>query len=228
MSLRRVFGLFLTVFLVSVSQARAARIDVSAVSTDMGSGFGTLLQNTVNGVGLDALTLTALHDPTRPYNSWVSSAALTGQVTFDLGGLYSVNGFSFWNQNDGGPGIRGTTGIQDVNVLFSTDGLNFNRVVGAPTSFSRVRGIGPLGPEMFTFAPILATQIRFQIQSNYGDIFQTGFAEVGFDGTGQIPEPASLALLGSGMLIGLARYRRRPLRSSLTLLRLLRRTRPTQ
>jgi hypothetical protein len=208
MPLLRVFGLFLTFLVVSVSEARAARIDVSTVSTDMGSGFGTLLENTVNGVGLDALTLTAFHELTRPDNSWVSNGVLTGQVTFDLGSLYSVTGFSFWNQNDGGPGFRGSTGIQGVNVLFSTDGLNFSPVVGAPTVFSLVRPAGG-PPEIFTFAPILATHIRFQIQSNYGDSLQTGFAEAGFDGIGQIPEPASLALLGSGLVIRLAGYRRR-------------------
>jgi hypothetical protein len=69
----------------------------------MGSGFGTSLVNTLNGNGLSALTLTATHTATIPSNSWVSaSGVLSGNVTFDLGGLSVVDSFSFWNQNGGG------------------------------------------------------------------------------------------------------------------------------
>ena len=56
-------------------------------STDMGSGFGTDIQNTVNGVGLPGgiPDLNALHEGTSPANSWVSDfEILTGTVTFDV------------------------------------------------------------------------------------------------------------------------------------------------
>ena len=77
----------------------------------MGSGFGTNIQNSVNGVGLSSLSLTAAHAGTSPTNSWVSASTLTGAVTFDLGGIFTVDSFSFWNQNGGGPGANGSTGI---------------------------------------------------------------------------------------------------------------------
>ncbi len=47
----------------------ATRIPSVTVSTNMGSGFGTNIQNTVNGVGLSSLSLTATHAPTDPANS---------------------------------------------------------------------------------------------------------------------------------------------------------------
>jgi len=214
MRVRCVLVLLSVALLVPASRANAARIDFVTATTNMGSGFGTLLANTVNGVGLNALTLTALHGPTIPSNSWVSSSGvLTGQVTFDLGQEYSVSGFSFWNQNAGGPGAMGSTGIQLVNVLFSTDGLNF--LLLGPAVFARVTVPGPIGPQMFSFAAITATHLRFGILSNYGDAFQTGFAEVGFDGVPvgpPIPEPTTVSLIGGGLAYLVARRRRRAAR----------------
>jgi hypothetical protein len=84
------------------NQAFAGRITSVTATTDMGSGFGTSLVNTLNGNGLSALTLTATHTATIPSNSWVSAVVLSGNVTFNLGGLSLVDSFSFWNQNGGG------------------------------------------------------------------------------------------------------------------------------
>src|SRR5207244_12612765 len=91
--------------LLLVFQAQAGRISPVVASTpDMGAGFGTSLANTVNGVGLSSLSLTATHAATSPPNSWVSGAGiLTGHVIFDLGATFLVDSFSFWNQNSGGP-----------------------------------------------------------------------------------------------------------------------------
>jgi len=175
------------------NQAFADRIAGVTATTDMGSGFGTSLGNTLNGVGLSALTLTATHTATIPSNSWVSAfGVLTGNVTFNLGGLYVVDSFSFWNQNGGGPGTAGSTGIQGVEVLTSSDGVLFASLAGGPSVFARVSGSsGP--PEIFAFAPVSATHFRFHILSDYGDTAETGFAEAGFNNA--VPEPSATALL---------------------------------
>src|SRR5712671_5208659 len=97
-----------TVLLAVVPCSKASRITTVTASTNMGSGFGTNIQNTVNGIGLSSLSLTATHSPTIPGNSWVSAIGiLTGNVTFNLGGPFLVDSFSFWNQNGGGPGTSG-------------------------------------------------------------------------------------------------------------------------
>jgi large repetitive protein len=188
----------------------ADRITTVSASTSMGSGFGTDIINTVNGVGLSSNSLTATHAGTAPANSWVSGpGVLTGQITFNLGGVFSVNSFSFWNQNGGGPGANGSTGIRNVQVLYSTDGVIFTALAGGPAAFAQVTGATSLPPEIFSFTAVTATHFRFIVGSNWGDTAQTGFAEVGFNGTSAVPEPATMLLLGSG-LVGLAsRVRRR-------------------
>ncbi|MEM8681671.1 MAG: hypothetical protein AAGF97_20170, partial [Planctomycetota bacterium] len=103
------------------NQAEASLISGVSVSTDMGAFFGTDINNVVNGVGLtgDVAHLFADHASTDIDNSWIAAVS-SGQVTFDFGGTFLLDGFSFWNQNDGGPGAMGSSGIDGVTVLFST------------------------------------------------------------------------------------------------------------
>src|ERR1700730_14818434 len=117
MTTKRFAPVFLAAAALACAPVYAQRIATVTASTNMGSGFGTNIQNTVNGTGLSALTLTATHDGSSPGNSWVSAGrTLTGNVTFDLGGSFLINTFSFWNQNGGGPGANGSTGINAVQV----------------------------------------------------------------------------------------------------------------
>ncbi len=189
---------FFAAILFSTSHLTAAPIagPIAGViaTSNMGSGFGTSLANTVNGVGLSSYSLTATHAGTIPSNSWVSSGTLSGNITFDLGSAVFIDRFSFWNQNGGGPGAAGSTGIRAVTILTSLDGTNFTPLPGGPTSFAQVAGSSNLPPEIFTFTPVLARDVRFAVSSNYGDTLQTGFAEVMFNST--VPEPSIFALIG--------------------------------
>ncbi|MFT4662569.1 MAG: hypothetical protein ACI9O4_002177 [Chitinophagales bacterium] len=151
---------------------------VSATSTL--DAAGTDIQNAIDGTGLDVFpSLSANHEPTNPINSWISQDA-TGVIDFDLGGLFLVDGFAFWNQNGGGPGADGTSGIKDVIIYASTDGTNYNLIPGAPSTFTQVT-TGPSAPEVFDFTALEASFIRIEVLNNYGDMF-TGFGEVAFSG----------------------------------------------
>lgn len=169
------------ILVLAAAPCLADRIPTVTASTNMGSGFSTDIQNTVNGAGLSSLSLTATHAGTSPFNSWVSSGTLTGTVTFDFGATFLVDSFSFWNQNGGGPGLNGTTGIQGVAVSTSTDGITFTPLSGGPASFAQVTAVSAAPPEIFVFTPQLARFFRFTILSNYGDFVETAFAEAGFD-----------------------------------------------
>lgn len=80
---------------------------------------------------------------------------------------------------------------------YSTDGVGFSALAGAPSSFAQVTG-SPAGPEIFNFASVVASHFRLQVLSNYGDNSQTGFAEIGFDGA-EIPEPGTIAITLLGL-----------------------------
>jgi hypothetical protein len=174
------------VLITSGPSLHAAYVTGVTATTTMGSGFSTNLQNTVNAVGLSSPALGATHGGTAPTNSWVSSSGvLTGSVTFRLPQALTVKGFSFWNQNGGGPAPG--TGIRNVSISYSTDGTTFTALPGAPTLFSQVTAASAAMPQIVTFPPVSATHFRFQILSNYGDTAQTGFAEVAFDGAVNTP-----------------------------------------
>lgn len=193
--------------------ASAVIIQPIAPTTNMGSGFGSLLLNTTNGIGLmgNVPSLSASHASTMPTNSWVSGGGvLTGFVDFNLNAPAFVDGFSLWNQNSGGPGNQGSTGIRSMDVSYSLDGLLFLPLLGAPSAIERVTVNGPVAPAVFSFPPVNASHIRFKITSNHGDPGQTGFAEVQFNRT-VIPEPgtALVGVLTMGTAIGSLRSRRR-------------------
>ena len=183
-------------------------LGVSA-SSNTSDQFGTTLTNVLDGTGLTGgvPSLTDTHEDTEPANSWVGGALLP-EITFDFGGLRTVDGFSFWNQNAGGPGASGESGINLLLVQYSTNGLIYLPVLGAPVSFAQVTTIGPVGPEVFSFAAVDATHLRFTVLSNHGGS-ETGFAEVQFHTP--VPESAGGQLL-LPLALGLLRCRSRAAR----------------
>ena len=192
------FALGLATLVLSIANApnaQAALINGVTVSTDMGIDRFVDINNMVNGVGLpgNIPSLTGIHDQPG-FNSWNSSSFITtGNITFNLNGTYGLAGFSLWNFN-----AFSVLGVKDVNVLTSTDGTNFTSVTGAPTQFAIGAESAPESPEQFSFAPVTAPYVRFQVLSNYGSSYATGLSEVQFDGTlaaTAVPEP--LTILGT-------------------------------
>ena len=92
----------------------------------------------------------------------------------------------------------------------STDGVTFTPLAGGPTTFAIGANNAPELPQQFTFGPVVADFVRFNITSNYGSQFETGLSEVGFDGTRvtavPVPPTLLLGLVGAGCA---ARLRRR-------------------
>jgi hypothetical protein len=196
--------------LALATHARAAFITGVTASTNMGTLLGDIA-HIVDGYGLSSLSLTATHTFGTFSNSWTSSQnVVTGQVTFDLHGAYTLGGMSVWNANTAG---LVTLGVNGVTVSTSTDGVTFTPLAGGPTTFAQGQASFSEPAEQFTFAPsVVANFVRFNITSNYGNS-STGLNEVAFNGTAVttgVPAPPTLLLgLVAVGVAGVARLRRR-------------------
>jgi hypothetical protein len=194
--------------LALVTPARADFITGVTASTDMGNFLSSNIANIVDGSGLSSLSLTATHAKGNQSNAWVSgTGTLTGQVTFNLHGSYTLVGMSVWNFN-----ASQTWGVQGVSVSTSTDGVTYTSLAGGPTTFAEGANNTSEAPQQFTFGSVTAAFVRFNITSNYG-ANNTGLSEVGFDGTpvttgAPAPPTLLLGLVGAGVT-GVARLRRR-------------------
>jgi F5/8 type C domain len=168
----------------------------------MGESPGSSINNIVNGSGLSSLSLTATHATATPTNAW-GSTTTTGNITFNLNGSYNLAGFSLWNFNFSS---LVSAGVNGVNIQTSTDGSNFTPVTGSPTQFA-IATSPAQNAEQFSFTPVDAAYVRFNVLSNYGASF-TGLGEVQFDSAPAtapataVPEPftivGTLAGLGGG------------------------------
>ncbi|WP_373540613.1 PEP-CTERM sorting domain-containing protein [Chamaesiphon sp.] len=195
----------LALSIANAPNAQAALINGVTASTNMTGSSGFEINNIANGSGLSSLSLTATHSQSSIANAWTSglNPASTGNFTFNLNGLYSLSGLSVWNWNN-----NTLVGVKGVNVLTSTDGINFTVVGDAPTQFAAGEDPGPESPERFSFAPVSASYVRFNVLSNQG--LGIGLSEVQFDGSPSataVPEPltivGTLAGFGGGAALKL-------------------------
>ena len=190
------FCLTLALF-TAASTMQATPITAVVANTDMGTLAGDIT-HIVDGSGLSAYNFSATHAAGDGTNDW-NGLNVTGTVTFNLGGLYNLDGMAVWNFNS-----INSRGVNAVTVTGSTDGVTFLAIAGAPTSFLQQFASAAEPAQIFSFSTT-ASFIRFTITSNFGSPNGSGLNEVMFDA---VPEPASCALLGAG-LAALAYLRRR-------------------
>ena len=189
---------------VASGTATASIITPVSASGPLGIAFSDLA-NTINGVGLDGNpdVLSSVHSPTSPIDSYATEFIPGGPplfISFDLGGAFDVSGVALWNQNDGGPGLAGSTGVQDVVFSFSNNGVDFFAIGGGAVAFGAEPNLSSTA-QLANWSSVNAAFIGMEIVSNHGDTTFAGFAEIRF-----LPTPGAVAVAG---LAGIAAMRRR-------------------
>jgi len=192
-----------------------------AVINSGGPGYGNIA-DTYNQNGLstgytsgvtDFATYMAgapLHTTTFGGFEWFGNLSTTSAtVTYDLGSTRRIDAFALWNEE--------SSGIGAFNLYTSTDGLGFSLLAGGLAPLNNPSGSN-YGAEVFSFAATNTRYVRLEMSgcpqpSNGAVTFDAcAIGEVAFDATAaaaDVPEPASLALLGLGIagLVGARRKR---------------------
>jgi hypothetical protein len=204
--------------LASVGQAQAGIIGGVNVSTDMGDyqddptdPIGSI-NSIINGTGLPGNTpaLSGQHAISTINNSWASDTnKKTGVIDFYFGGnQYAIKNINVWNLSSTTTPYRAVSGVKNVEVSTSTDGVNYSIFSGITQFAAGPNPAGPINAQSFNLVTptslggVLAKHVRFKVLSNYNSLIATGLSEVQFDGklTQAIPTPALLpGLVGLGM-----------------------------
>lgn len=203
-------------FIILTQLGLSATITPASISAE--STFFTYNpQSLIDGSGLS----NSLHDSSFT-NMWLSDNTFPGVEPFSgrLSILFanpeSVTAFRLWNYNFDDAGQNPDLldrGARDIQVSYLSGGLETTLGI-----FTLDRGTGqPLSPQLFVLnSPVLATEFRLSILTNYGDRDYVGLSEVQFlsgpppggnTSPNAIPEPTTLALLPAALGWLLLRHR---------------------
>ena len=211
--------LTLSVVMLLVAATAQATVFISGVSIE---GFSAEQNNTsfaanniVNGNGFNAGAGTH----TNVWNSmnWQTGAPVTiadQWITFDLGDEYDLASVSIWNFNrdagaQGGGDDFTNLGIETMDILVSTDNSTWENLGGF--TLTEASGLSTYAGETHNLSAA-NENIRY-VQFDVSTIFnsspggpQVGLSEVRFT---EVPEPATISLLGFGGVLALVRRRRK-------------------
>lgn len=212
-------GIAALIGVASISSAHAGVIiGAAGVTTDIPGdprGGGDII-NLINQSGLSNAYVSGVtdfdafvantHDSSTGLNTW-NGAATSGNITFDLGGVQSIESMALWNRDFTG------SGIANFNLRFSntSDFTASTLVTGFTAADIAAGGTSALTlAQVFTFAVVEAAFVRLEILSSYGASTLVSGEVIFEQAVSDVPLPAALPLFLLGMAgFGAAARRKR-------------------
>ena len=175
---------------ILVQPTDAIAAPASGMVNDTGDGQYWLLQNTINGVGLDNPSAAdnglPVPEPLPKHNDigWASGVRWNAPdaaeaklvpgttVTFSLDQTYTLNGLYLWNFSERAFEVDGRThlnhrGIKETTIEFSTDGgSTWSKPIDV--NFKEAPAAVSYSPEFKALSPVKANAVRLTINSNFG------------------------------------------------------------
>jgi hypothetical protein len=187
---------------------------VTASTSDFGDPFA--LANMINQSGLSAAYTSGVsdfatvvagttHDGVLASNSGFSVGPF-GSFSFDMGAILALDGFAFWATENSGS-------VTNFDLYADSDFLTGNGLGTFLGNFTTLADGGAASPaQVGSFGSVSTQYFHLMIQTTDGGA-QPGIGEIAFRSAvpQQVPEPASLLLLGGG-LVAVVATRRRKLR----------------
>lgn len=98
---------------------------------------------------------------------WLSASGANGTnfVTFNLGGLYTLNAIKVWNYNDS---AHVNYGVSNAAISYSTDGVNFTTNISSQGFNEAFGNYNPYAQTITLPSPVTAQYVRFNIKTNWG------------------------------------------------------------
>jgi hypothetical protein len=196
-------------------EAGEVRGPTSVFSNSAGETVGGEVVNTINLSGLDPYVQGVSDfdnyiaiDPVHALSAgeWFApEGTTTGTLIYDMGDVYNIHRAAFWNEEG--------YGIEQVTFLTALTSGGIYTAVGTFTPIDNDASMS-YSAEVFDLTDSQARFIRLDLVADdtptaFGgntDDRYLSIGEVAFDTT-VIPEPASLALIGTGLLLCATRHR---------------------
>lgn len=168
----KAFSLAVAMSAAAYAQTVGAEV-ITPVSVEANSTFRTYNKNSlIEGSGLNS---SGLHDSNFA-NMWMTDLGEpTGLLTFDLGGIYSLDSASLWQYNFGtNTPVISTLDreVDNFRILTSIDGLTYDEVFSG--NMTRSPNGSPVAAQVFTLATVDARFIQLDLLNNFsvGTIYE--------------------------------------------------------
>lgn len=182
------------VLLVSAVRVPAAPIAVASASA---SSELTSATKAVDGSGWNSVADTV---GTAWTDSWLSTTPASQWLQVNFAAASSVSSFKFWGFNEGSSMV--SRGVASADLSYSSDNGATWTLIGT-YAFRPPTTTTTYGPDIRTFAPVMATNMKFSNLVNYGNASLTGIAEVKFYGADEgLVDNTPAKILVNGRITG--------------------------